>query len=301
MIVVLRSKACLVCCQLGNHYLALWVVGLATKSMACKLLFWAIRASRSSIRHWHRDLSKLPKLVSVMVLPCHGPPFEPKPLELAKPWTNECASRSSAAVHARSSRSYRALLWCWRETLIMVLWRQSYPRFCLETRSRGPVNLSSNSHFMVMFREAPNYFPRILGLQLKGEFKKKGGLLNAANAIIDQRGNTACTTQRLLLIVMPASVDPSARFHFFIKRERKKIFIYVLLSTTNPDCKKRWMCSAKLNRWDPPGGWPRSWYIWSAFGKDRPAAFWPLEVWLGPLSKDGKPSGSLVLAGKQKW
>lgn len=73
--------------------------------------------------------------------------------------------------------------------------------------SRGPVNLSSSSYFMVMFRETPKPFPPILGLQSERRIKKR--LSDAANAIIDQRWHIGCTAP----VLTPHKSCPQASIH----------------------------------------------------------------------------------------
>lgn len=116
-----------------------------------------------------------------------GPPFTRKPLELAKPWSGYCASRFRAAIHARSSRSCRVLLWCWRETRIMALWRQSYLGLFLDARL---ICLPVATLWLCLGRPLPPSLGSSVS-SLKGELKKR--LSNAANAIIDQSWNTSCT------------------------------------------------------------------------------------------------------------
>lgn len=135
----------------------------------------------------------------------------------------------SSHVLGCQADNIQPILFVPKPTIYMVLWRQSYPGLFLEARF----------HFMVMFREGPKPFPRILGLQSERRIKKR--LSDAANAIIDQRWNNSCTAPRLTphshackrrsicncVYISPLFVV----FFHFIKRERKKIFIYVLLSS----------------------------------------------------------------------
>lgn len=172
----------------------------------------------------------------------------------------------------------------------------------LRSFSRGPVNLSSSSYFMVMFRETPKPFPPILGLQSERRIKKR--LSDAANAIIDQRWHIGCTSPVLTPhsharkrrsicrnIIACVLHQPLARSLFPPLHKKRKIFffIYILLCIDKiPPILTANSSGCTLHRWDPRGGWPRSWYIWFAFGTDRPAAFWPLETWLGPSIERGQ-------------
>lgn len=138
----------------------------------------------------------------------------------------------------------------------------------LRSFSRGPVNLSSSSYFMVMFRETPKLFPPILGLQSERRMKK-----SLSDAIIDQRWHIGCTAPVLTPhsharkrrsicrnIIACVLHQPLTRSLFPpLHKKRKNFFFHLhtpidkippILTANSSEC--------TLHRWDPRGGWPRS-------------------------------------------
>ena len=145
----------------------------------------------------------------------------------------------------------------WVTKQAVFLRRKYFEKYTLPSSPLPSINslsLSTSSLTHALPPSAPTLFPQMYGLQ---SVNKKNHVLNAAYAIIDQRRNTSRTAPVLtphrharkcrsicanIIACMHISPLLINLFHFFfMKREGKENFIFVLLSTK---CHQSWLRKA---------------------------------------------------------